>query len=151
MTRYRYYTATTLDGFLADDDHSLAWLFKQDIDENGPGSTAAQTGLVFVATLLGRPLGAAIFGGQDLIERFVDRLLGLSSQPVQSCPACSCTPSPSSRASQLRSSGDAFIALGKTRPLDPVKLSAPSPSAQSRSACGGKARIAGSNQSRAVP
>lgn len=28
----------------------------------GPGSTAAQTGLVFVATLLGRPLGAAIFG-----------------------------------------------------------------------------------------
>ena len=41
MTRYRYYTATTLDGFLADDDHSLAWLFKQDIDENGPGSTDA--------------------------------------------------------------------------------------------------------------
>jgi len=41
MTRYRYYTATTLDGFLADDDHSLAWLFKQDIDESGPGSTDA--------------------------------------------------------------------------------------------------------------
>lgn len=41
MTRYRYYTATTLDGFLADDEHSLAWLFKQDIDEEGPGSTAA--------------------------------------------------------------------------------------------------------------
>ena len=31
----------TLDGFLADDEHSLAWLFKHDIDENGPGSTAA--------------------------------------------------------------------------------------------------------------
>ena len=28
----------------------------------GPGSGTAQTGLVFVATLLGRPLGAAIFG-----------------------------------------------------------------------------------------
>ena len=41
MTRYRYYTATALDGFLADDDHSLAWLFTQDIDENGPGSTDA--------------------------------------------------------------------------------------------------------------
>lgn len=41
MTRYRYYTATSLDGFLADDEHSLAWLFKQDIDEDGPGSTAA--------------------------------------------------------------------------------------------------------------
>ncbi len=41
MTRYRYFTASTLDGFLADDEHSLAWLFKHDIDENGPGSTAA--------------------------------------------------------------------------------------------------------------
>ena len=39
MTRYRYYTATTLDGFLADDEHSLSWLFKQDIDESGPGNT----------------------------------------------------------------------------------------------------------------
>lgn len=41
MTLYRYFTASTLDGFLADDEHSLAWLFKHDIDENGPGSTAA--------------------------------------------------------------------------------------------------------------
>lgn len=30
MTRYRYYTATTVDGFLADENDSLAWLFKQD-------------------------------------------------------------------------------------------------------------------------
>lgn len=36
--RYRYYTATTLDGFLADEHDSLAWLFKQDIDEHGSGS-----------------------------------------------------------------------------------------------------------------
>lgn len=36
--RYRYYTATTVDGFLADEHDSLAWLFKQDIDEHGPGS-----------------------------------------------------------------------------------------------------------------
>lgn len=41
MTRYRYYTATTLDGFLADDADSLAWLFRQHIDEDGPGGTAA--------------------------------------------------------------------------------------------------------------
>jgi dihydrofolate reductase len=30
MTRYRYYTATTLDGFLADEHHSLDWLFEQE-------------------------------------------------------------------------------------------------------------------------
>lgn len=29
MTRYRYYTATTLDGFLADPDDSLDWLLGQ--------------------------------------------------------------------------------------------------------------------------
>ncbi|MFA5607271.1 MAG: dihydrofolate reductase family protein [Leucobacter sp.] len=41
MTRYRYHTATTLDGFLADDKDSLAWLFKQQINEDGPGSISA--------------------------------------------------------------------------------------------------------------
>jgi dihydrofolate reductase len=36
MTRTTYYTATTLDGFLADPDDSLAWLMRQDLDEHGP-------------------------------------------------------------------------------------------------------------------
>jgi len=31
-----YYTATTLDGFIADDQDSLAWLFVQDQDTSGP-------------------------------------------------------------------------------------------------------------------
>lgn len=35
MTTYRYYTATTLDGYLADENDSLDWLFTQDIDEAG--------------------------------------------------------------------------------------------------------------------
>ncbi len=31
-----FYTATTLDGYLADEHDSLDWLFVQDIDEDGP-------------------------------------------------------------------------------------------------------------------
>lgn len=36
MTRTVYYTAATLDGFLADEHDSLDWLFVQDQDEHGP-------------------------------------------------------------------------------------------------------------------
>lgn len=36
MTRTRYYTASSIDGFIATDDHSLSWLLSRDIDEKGP-------------------------------------------------------------------------------------------------------------------
>jgi dihydrofolate reductase len=36
MARTTYYTAMTLDGFLADEHDSLDWLFVQDQDEKGP-------------------------------------------------------------------------------------------------------------------
>ncbi len=36
MTKLSYYTATTLDGFNADPDDSLEWLFRQKQDESGP-------------------------------------------------------------------------------------------------------------------
>ncbi|WOC12105.1 dihydrofolate reductase family protein [Gordonia sp. MP11Mi] len=36
MTAYTYYTASTLDGFLADDANSLDWLLTQPIDDDGP-------------------------------------------------------------------------------------------------------------------
>lgn len=38
MTKLSYYTATTLDGYLADPDDSLAWLLRQPHDEEGFGS-----------------------------------------------------------------------------------------------------------------
>jgi dihydrofolate reductase len=36
MARTIFYTATTLDGYLADDNDSLDWLFVQEHDDNGP-------------------------------------------------------------------------------------------------------------------
>ena len=36
MSSTQYYTATSLDGFIADPDHSLEWLFTRDQDRAGP-------------------------------------------------------------------------------------------------------------------
>jgi dihydrofolate reductase len=36
MTRTIFYTATTLDGYLADEQDSLDWLFTQEQDKDGP-------------------------------------------------------------------------------------------------------------------
>jgi dihydrofolate reductase len=41
MGKTQYYTATSLDGFIADENHSLDWLFEVDRDEGGEHSFAA--------------------------------------------------------------------------------------------------------------
>ncbi|MEO9323419.1 dihydrofolate reductase family protein [Nocardioides sp. C4-1] len=56
MTRYRYYTASSLDGFIADQHDSLAWLFVQEHDEDGPGSHDA-----FMADVGAMVMGATTY------------------------------------------------------------------------------------------
>jgi dihydrofolate reductase len=49
MSRTQYYTATTLDGFIADPDHSLEWLFTRQRDDDGPlsyGRFIAEVGAI---------------------------------------------------------------------------------------------------------
>ena len=41
MTLTQYYTATTLDGFIADPDNSLGWLFTRKQEKDGPLSYGA--------------------------------------------------------------------------------------------------------------
>ena len=51
-----YYTASSLDGFIATSEHSLDWLLEQDIDEHGP---MAYDG--FAAGLGAMALGASTY------------------------------------------------------------------------------------------
>ena len=61
------------------------------------------------------------------------------------------TPCSASRSSHARSSGEAFIALGNTRPEDPTNVSLPSPAAHSRTAALSNAARIGSKNARAAP
>lgn len=53
MPLTQYYTATTLDGFIADPDHSLEWLFTREQDLDGPLSYAS-----FIADVGALAMGA---------------------------------------------------------------------------------------------
>lgn len=52
----------------------------------GPESAAAQTGLIFVATLFGRPLGAAIFG--SIADRHGRTKTTQIATPASPSPLC---------------------------------------------------------------
>jgi len=53
MALTQYYTATTLDGFIADSNHSLEWLFTRRQDPDGPLSYAS-----FIADVGALAMGA---------------------------------------------------------------------------------------------
>ena len=53
----QYYTATTLDGFIADPDESLEWLFTRNQDRDGPLNYAA-----FIADVGALAMGSTTYG-----------------------------------------------------------------------------------------
>ena len=56
MTRTVYYTATSLDGFIADPDHSLDWLLSRESDAAGPMGYDA-----FIAGVGAMAMGASTY------------------------------------------------------------------------------------------
>jgi dihydrofolate reductase len=56
VTRTTYYTASALDGFIADEHDSLDWLFVQHIDEDGPMNYGA-----FIETIGALAMGATTY------------------------------------------------------------------------------------------
>ncbi len=76
MTKVYYYTATTLDGFLAGPDDSLAWLMRQEIDEDGYGSYSE-----FIAGI------GAIVMGSTTYEWVVEHLKSSGEKWMYEMPA----------------------------------------------------------------
>lgn len=67
----QYYTATTLDGFIADPDNSLEWLFTRQRDENGPMNYAdfiAETGALAMGSTTYEWILGHEFAGKDPAE-----------------------------------------------------------------------------------
>lgn len=67
MTRYRYYAAATLDGFIADDHDGLDWLLSQEVDHT-PGSPGLYDD--FIAGIGAVVMGATTYAfiGEQLRE-----------------------------------------------------------------------------------
>ena len=67
----QYYTATTLDGFIADPDNSLEWLFRRKRDEDGPlnyGDFIAEVGALAMGSTTYEWILDHEFAGKDPAE-----------------------------------------------------------------------------------
>ena len=68
MSLTQYYTATTLDGFIADPDNSLEWLFTRARDEDGPlnyGEFIARVGAIAMGSTTYEWILDHEFAGKD--------------------------------------------------------------------------------------
>ena len=71
MSLTQYYTATTLDGFIADPDDSLEWLFTRDQDRDGPlnyGAFIAEVGALAMGSTTYEWILDHEFAGKDPSE-----------------------------------------------------------------------------------
>ncbi|KAA1423414.1 dihydrofolate reductase [Mumia zhuanghuii] len=66
MTRTVYYTASSLDGFLATEDHSLEWLLSQPVSEEMQGEME-ELGSRFGAQLMGSSTYQWLLDHEDLL------------------------------------------------------------------------------------
>jgi dihydrofolate reductase len=80
MAKTVFYTASTLDGFIATDDHSLDWLVTRDAGQDGPLDYAA-----FIAGIGSLCMGAHTY---DWVYRACHDASGAETQPWGHTQAC---------------------------------------------------------------
>ena len=71
MTLTQYYTATTLDGFIADPDNSLGWLFTRKQEQDGPlsyGAFIAEVGAIAMGSTTYEWILDHEFSGKDVAD-----------------------------------------------------------------------------------
>ena len=71
MSRTQYYTATSLDGFIADENHSLDWLFTRQRDPDGSlsyGAFIAEVGAIAMGSTTYEWILEHEFAGKDPSE-----------------------------------------------------------------------------------
>ena len=71
MPLTQYYTATTLDGFIADPDNSLEWLFKRKQEQDGPlsyGAFIKDVGAIAMGSTTYEWILDHEFSGKDIAE-----------------------------------------------------------------------------------
>jgi dihydrofolate reductase len=71
MARTQYYTATSLDGFIATSEHSLDWLFTRQQDDDGPmnyGEFIAEVGAMAMGSTTYEWIIDHEFKGRDQSE-----------------------------------------------------------------------------------